>query len=101
MKPEHIPPGTPIVVDGDRPATVRSSYPEGSTSYAFPHVRYDSAGGEEDSVVSSRVELAGSGDGKVARVELDRHAADPWVGSRKGRPIAVRKRRIDGTREVE
>lgn len=65
MEPTYLPPGTPILIDGDRPAVVRECYLEGSTSYAFPHVKFD-------------------------EVEVDRHAADPWVGTRAPRKSSVR-----------
>lgn len=91
MKPTHLSPGTPVIIDGDLPATVRASYPEGSTSYAFPHVRYDVAGGDKNAAISfDRVEVAGSGVGKVARIQIDASAADPWIGTRKPRPSAIR-----------
>lgn len=37
----HFPVGALVLVDGEREGRVRSAWPEGSTSFAFPHYRID------------------------------------------------------------
>jgi hypothetical protein len=34
---KHLPPGAVVLIDGKHRATVVQAFPEGSTSYVFPH----------------------------------------------------------------
>lgn len=91
MKPTHLRPGAPLIVDGRDAAVALEAFPEGSTSYLFPHVCLRFVGGSERCVLHfSRVELSGSGEGKVATIEDNPDRADPWRKSRKARLAAIR-----------
>jgi hypothetical protein len=48
---DPFPSGAKVYVDGRDIATVRQAFPEGSTSYAFPHYKVDIFGGDRNVTV--------------------------------------------------
>ena len=52
-------PGARVLVDGKREAIVRAFFPNGSTSFAFPHYKVDVVGGDKNMAVpAKRVSIA-------------------------------------------
>lgn len=47
-----FPPGALVLIDGEVEARVRDYYPEGSTSYFFPHYKLDVVAGDKNVVVN-------------------------------------------------
>lgn len=59
----HFPSGARVYVDNRDLAIVREAFPEGSTSYAFPHYRIDFVDGDKSVAVKmSRVSVKGPAD---------------------------------------
>jgi hypothetical protein len=52
MTTKLFPPGARVLIDGRDAATVRQAFPEGSTSYAFPHYRLDVEHGDRNIAVA-------------------------------------------------
>ena len=52
MKTRTFPYGARVLVDGRDEAVVKAAYPEGSTSYLFPHYKLDFVGGDKNVAVS-------------------------------------------------
>lgn len=49
----HVfPPGARVLVDGRDEAIVKQAFPEGSTSYLFPHYKLDIVGGDRNVAVN-------------------------------------------------
>jgi len=50
--PRSLPPGAVVLIDGVVRATVVQAFPEGSTSYAFPHYRVNIQGGDRSAAIA-------------------------------------------------
>ncbi len=50
----HFPPGARVLVDGRDAAIVRDFFPDGSSSYLFPHYKLDFIGGDRNVVVNPK-----------------------------------------------
>ena len=59
MNAPAFPVGATVYVDKRRRARVRAAFPEGSTSYSFPHYRVDFGGEKNVAVAWSRVSVEG------------------------------------------
>jgi hypothetical protein len=47
-----FPIGSKVLIDGRYKAVVRACFPEGSTSFLFPHYKVDMVGGDKNVAVS-------------------------------------------------
>lgn len=49
---EHFPVGARILVDGSREALIAQAFPEGSSSFLFPHYKVHFVGGDRNVAVA-------------------------------------------------
>ncbi len=54
MKASVFPVGAKVLVDGRDIATVKQAFPEGSSSYLFPHYKLDFVGGDKNVAVAMK-----------------------------------------------
>jgi hypothetical protein len=74
--PSAFPPGARVLVDGRDEAIVKQAFPQGSSSYGFPHYKVDIVGGDRNvAVAMSRVGVKRRG---ASENPLDT-SVDGWV----------------------